>query len=64
MNDDQRRWREETIERSRQLQTLTDHELIAAAPGPKDDRYPMPNSAICGQTLTDESTCGLAIRFR
>jgi len=41
MNDDQRRWREEAIERARQLQELADHELIATAPGPKDDRYPM-----------------------
>jgi len=41
MNDEQRRWREEQIERARQLQKLTDHELIATAPGPKDDRYPM-----------------------
>jgi hypothetical protein len=41
MNDDQRRWSEEQIERARQLQKLADHELIATAPGPKDDRYPM-----------------------
>lgn len=41
VNDDQRRWREEAIERAWQLQNLSDHELIATAPGPKDDRYPM-----------------------
>jgi hypothetical protein len=32
---------EEQIERALALQKLTDHELIATAPGPKDDRYPM-----------------------
>ena len=41
VSDEQRRWREEQIERALALQKLTDYELIGTAPGPKDDRYPM-----------------------
>ncbi|MDQ2816187.1 MAG: hypothetical protein M3Z75_31175 [Actinomycetota bacterium] len=41
MSEEQRRGHDEQIERALALQKVPDHELIATAPGPKDDRYPM-----------------------